>query len=69
MLSIDTDKVLFVIDKMRELEEEDLIEAETDNADKGDALHLSEPGDEEIVSRLLGFIYPLPGSWAIIPNG
>ena len=47
MLSIDTDKVLFVIDKMRELEEEDLIDAETEGADEGDALQLSEPGDED----------------------
>ena len=47
MLFIDPDKVLFVIEKMRELEEEDLIEAETEGEDGGDALHLSDPSVED----------------------
>ena len=47
MLSIDPDKVLFVIEKMRELEEEDLIDSEIDGGDEGDALHLSQPDTED----------------------
>ena len=47
MLTIDLDKVGFVIMKMRELEEEDVINAQYDNDDEGDALHLSEPGEDD----------------------
>ena len=47
MLTIDPDKVRFVIEKMRELEEEDLIEAETEGEDEGDELHLSTPETED----------------------
>lgn len=47
MLTIDLDKVCFVIMKMRELEEEDVINAQYENDDEGDALHLSEPSEDD----------------------
>ena len=47
MLEMDSDKVCYLVVKMREFEEEGLIRAEFDQDDEGSDLHLSEEGEDD----------------------
>lgn len=47
MLEMDSDKVCYLVVKMREFEEEGLIRAEFDQDDEGSDLHLGDEGEDD----------------------
>lgn len=47
MIEMDSDKVCYLVVKMREYEEEGLIRAEFDQDDEGSDLHLGEEGEDD----------------------